>query len=164
MGVFETYAKRKRFRAKAGKADVYQYDEIPPFLRTQVIYVLVASLGRWYNSGPYDSDYVPSGNRNWEPISNTLEREMPAFPNRAVGDPMARCLGLIGSTQDVDDWLSVIEICCKVLDVMRQDNAQISMRQCDAQQPADDALEEINTRFRESGFGYQYGLFAEKGG
>jgi hypothetical protein len=36
MPVFETYAWRVAAAAKAGKPDVYIYDKLPAFLRTQI--------------------------------------------------------------------------------------------------------------------------------
>src|ERR1700746_3463127 len=39
MAVFDLFSKRKKRRASQGKADVYQYDEIPERLRIQIVHI-----------------------------------------------------------------------------------------------------------------------------
>jgi len=155
MPVFDTYAKRKRMREKAGQREVYQYDKIPNFLRKQLMLIFEASIG--------NPDIYITDDNAWCGIASLLEREFPDFPNRnaSAGN---RCLKVTANSSNLDEWLSVIEVCCRTLNWMcetnigysRKINAEISRRQYHTSQRADDALEEINIRFRESGFGYQY--------
>ena len=151
MPVFETFAKRMKARATAGQADVYQYTTIPKLLRRQMMLVLVASLGRWAHT-----PYHLSGNEYWSAVAGIMERESLAFPPRGDDTDLDRCMRVIAGSEDVGEWLSVIELCCRLLSNMCEHNAEYARQQCGAEQLADDALTEINARFRENGFGFQY--------
>ncbi len=48
MGIYETYTKRLRKRERAGQPDVYQYDDLPEALRTQIYFILRDTLGQDY--------------------------------------------------------------------------------------------------------------------
>lgn len=148
MGVFETYAKRKRVRETAGQ-DVYEYIKIPVFLRKQIGIILHATLGPWDHGGR------PCGNDHWCFIAETLEREIPTFPDRSSA-AIHRCLNFLECSNDADDWLSLLEVSCRVIDYLSQQSESMVRAQHGATQNATDALQEINARFRENGFGYQY--------
>jgi len=45
MGVYETYSNRLKKRERAGQPDVYQYDNLPEALRTQIYFILQDTLG-----------------------------------------------------------------------------------------------------------------------
>ena len=156
MGVFDTFAKRKRARAKAGQPDVYQYDKIPALLRRQTGLLLLASLGRWYSYGEFPAGHRSCGNRNWELLTSVLERESLNFPNPSRGTAVERCLAVIGETTDVDEWLSLVELSCRLLEQIREMGHRAAEYQYGVEQSAESALIEINARFRENGFGYQY--------
>ena len=151
MGTFDTFAKRKRAREKSGQTDVYQYDMVPPFLRKQVALILEATLGPYVNQ-----PYVARGNENWDLLASTMEREFETFPGRSKGDAMQRCMVFLGTEEDAGRWLSLVEFACRVLRYMASQGAAYQRQVHGAKQNADDALDEINARFRESAFGYEF--------
>ena len=150
MPVYDTYAKRKRAKEKAGEPDVYQYDEVRPFLREQLRIILVGAFGYWHYDFEGSPDRAP--NSAWNHISHVLEREVREFPRSYEGDPQTRCLDFLEKSRDVDNWLTLVEVACQVFDHMQK---HVS-RQLYHEQHPDDALVEINTRFREHAFGYEY--------
>lgn len=154
MGAIDTYAKRKRVRERGGKPDVYQYDVAAPFLRKQVSIIFHAALGHFYRRNYGDISAPRNGNHVWEAIAERMEREAEGFPGRRDGDAQQRCLEFMASAA-TDDFLSIVEIGCRILDGWsnRPDRA---ITELNATQRADDAIEEINTRFREHAFGYQF--------
>src|ERR1700730_4294999 len=95
MGVFDTYAKRKKMREKSRQPDVYTYDQIPSFLRKQIGLILRASLGPWDPRVYYSHAVgIPCGNINWELIAGILEKEVPSFPNEDESQ-FNRCLNVL---------------------------------------------------------------------
>ena len=65
MAVFETYASRVARSAKAGTPDVYTYDELPTFLRTQLSQIFGECIG--------------SMSRDWDVLAKILGREIESF-------------------------------------------------------------------------------------
>lgn len=156
MGVFDTYAKRKKMRERSGQPDVYTYDRIPSFLRKQIGLILRASLGPWDQRVHYSHvTSVPCGNPNWVMIAQVLEREVSSFPDEP-DEPIKRCLNFLDQTKDVDEWLSFVEIACRLLEHLAAEGEAKAKEWYLVTQAANDALEEINQRFRENAFGYQY--------
>ncbi len=155
MGAFETYAKRKAAKKAAGEPDVFEYDVIPAFLRKQVALIAQASLGPWYPPNGFGG-HSPSGNDNWEGIAQIMEREFESFPDRDTDDDCQRCLFFLSSATNVEEWLSLVEIFCLLLWSLRERGKRHNIVHFGATQEWQDALDEINDRFREKGFGYEF--------
>ncbi|HEV2545753.1 MAG TPA: hypothetical protein VGU20_00290 [Stellaceae bacterium] len=153
MATFDTFAKRKRARERVGQSDVYQYDIVPPFLRKQIMMVIAASLGPW-TEADFPHHYL-SGNENWNLLAGILEREFETFPAGEYSNDKERCVEFLGSAE-LDGWLSAVEVACRMLSHMAAHGARNQREACGATQDADDALAEINDRFRENAFGYEF--------
>jgi len=136
--------------------DVYQYVEIPPFLRRQIAFVFKAAIGPWHPTNPYGPS-APRANDWWTEIAGVLERECQDFPGVAYGEnDQDRCLRFLGSETDPDEWLSLVELGCRVLDVLAKNDHEINEDRYGCTEDAADAIAEINVRFIENEFGYQY--------
>ncbi|MBU6445539.1 MAG: HEPN domain-containing protein, partial [Alphaproteobacteria bacterium] len=88
--------------------------------------------------------------------ASILERESLGFPGRDRVNAAERCLRVIEKEIDTDEWLSLVELCCHLLAQMRDQGHDYAQHNYAAEQTAEDALQEINDRFRENGFGYQF--------
>lgn len=92
-------------------------------------------------------------------MADVLEREIASFPvaSRQTNSEKRVITSVMG-TQDIDDWLSVIEVICRVYDSMARENhgRGVQLMNIGASQEAKSALREINERFRENRLGYQY--------
>jgi len=157
MGIFETFTKRQKRLTNAGKQDVYQYDEIPRPFRIQIIHIWDDAIGRWYApDGYFGSGRTSPANQFWSLIQSTLARELGVFTlTGAVAGPVQQCKSYLLAA-DIAGALDIIELSFRVIDrgVRELDRYQID----DAKitQAPDDAIEELNDRFREHGIGYQY--------
>jgi hypothetical protein len=157
MSSFETYSKRKKKAAKAGKPDVYQYDVLPEGLRVQIVHIWNDAIGAFFpkHSG-YSHSPISPANEWWFFIHKTLAKEHGVFH---LGDPGGfpdeNCTNYL-LTADMDGALDIIELSFRVIDkvISRQDAYATS--QARISQSAEDAIEELNHRFREHGVGYQY--------
>jgi len=155
MGVFDIYAKRKQLQEKAGQPDVYRYDEIPEGLRIQVIYIWRNAIGTW-REGSYDHSNEPPDNI-WIAIHNILCRELGLLSLGEERDmPFEKCCTFLLGESNIDNVLSLIEVSfrmiervCSKLDSYEKYRAKIT-------QDSDDAIAELNIRFKEHGIGYQY--------
>ena len=153
MGAFETYAKRKRRQEKAGQPDVYRYDDLPRELRVQVIHIWKTTLG------PYDiysdDDVIP--NKNWVWIHDKLCRELGLLTLEPPRDnAFEKCCKFILEEPDIDEVLSLIELSFLFIDTDWRERFGRDKRSAGSTQDPDDAIEELNDRFKEHGVGYQY--------
>ncbi|HUJ30002.1 MAG TPA: hypothetical protein VLY23_01880 [Candidatus Acidoferrum sp.] len=156
MAIVDLYSKRKKRQESQGKADVYQYDQIPEGLRIQVVKIWAAALGRW--RPPSDTPFVRNSPSSgwWEYIERNVSTEKSMWNlGKPSSDPQTRCIEyLMGA--DTDGALDIIELSFKVLDLAIRkfgpgdcDDARITL-------DPDEAIEDLNHRFREHGVGYQY--------
>lgn len=156
MAIFETFSKRRKRLEKTAQEDVYQYGHFPVPFRVQVIHILRDTIGRCtYSSGGYQyGNETASG--IWKTIHGIIAREEGQF---YLGDPYDTtekqcCDFLLGATA-ADDILDIIEMSFRVIDVVVRKTFDYQ-RQARATQEPDDAIAELNQRFREHGIGYQY--------
>jgi hypothetical protein len=153
MGVLDIYHKRKRLQEKAGQPDVYRYDELPDELRVQVIHIWRTSLGVYKDH--YNEEALP--NKNWVWIHDRFCRELGVLTLIETRDnAFDKCCKYILSEQDIDYVLSLIELSFRFIDTYWRDRFFYGHDDAGATQEPDDAIDELNKRFKEHGVGYQY--------
>ncbi len=152
VGNYETYSKRLRKRERAGQPDVYQYDDLPESLRVQVTHIWNRTIGSTY---PNAHHFAIASRRLYNFIKRTLCSELGVFSLSGNTDDsdeeQCKHLLLQGSTLHTLDVIELSFRMIKGLDALynSSDHPQ------DRQQP-DDAVAELNYRFREHGVGYQF--------
>lgn len=150
VGIYETYSKRLKKRERAGQPDVYQYDDLPNALRVQVIQIWRSALGRYMEAHPSYREI------DWSEIHDTLAREMGRFNLGMPGDlASAQCEQFVLNA-DTDGVLDIVELTFRYIDVVIRDRDAYDVNESGITQSADDAIEELNHRFREHGVGYQF--------
>jgi hypothetical protein len=154
VSIFERFSTRQKRIEKAGKQDVYQYDDFPKQFRVQVTYILTSALGRYVKR----DFYSPRSTEFWKYIRDTLGRELGVYSlaNRKWPvTPDVECLDFVLQS-DGDGLLDMIELAFKVIDRAVRRLSHTEMEESEIQQTPDDAIEELNHRFREHALGYQY--------
>ncbi len=155
MGVFDIYAKRKQQQEKAGQPDVYKYDEIPESLRIQVMYIWQTAIGTW-QKGNYDYSNEPPESI-WIAIHNILCRELGLLSLGKDRDmPFKKCCTFLFEESNIDNILSLIEVSFRMIEKVCSSLSSTEKYRAEISQEPDDAIEELNTRFKEHGIGYQY--------
>lgn len=155
MGVFDIYAKRKQLQEKAGQPDVYRYDEIPEGLRIQVIYIWQTAIGTWRKCN-YDYSNEPPDNI-WIAIHNILCRELGLLSLGKERDrPFEKCCSFLLEESNIDNVLSLIEVSFRMIERVCSTLSSYEKQQAEITQDSEDAIAELNTRFKEHGIGYQY--------
>jgi Domain of unknown function (DUF7014)/AbiJ N-terminal domain 4 len=165
MPVFDIYSRRKR-RAEQGEPDVYQYHQVPSELRIQVRHILDAALGSYTPN--YATDEMQSHNKflwslHVQLLKETARRRLwvdQAVVRRRVSpanDPKADIIDAVQyGLSSVENWLDVVELCFWAIQngLATLSDRERTMR--GIEQHADDAIKELNIRFRHAGFGYQF--------
>ncbi|WP_315742432.1 MULTISPECIES: STM4504/CBY_0614 family protein [unclassified Bradyrhizobium] len=157
MAVFDLYSKRRK-RELGGPTDVFTYDKIPDELRTQIVHIWNDAIGE-----PALSEYFEDEIReSYQEIVKILRREYSVFQ-------------LVSSYNDPNDprhvknelidWFLAVKDTGRALDAIELSFLLIERicskynyagRSSNAESIAQEAIEELNIRFREHGIGYQY--------
>ena len=141
MPIYDIFSKRKQ-RAEQTEPDVYQYDDITETLRIQLWRIFKNSIGD--KNGPWD--YAR------ETIAQELGRETLTDFDNAQKD----CLSFLRSEKNVDHWLDLVEILAWIIDSIYRKFSVHQREDGGITQEPDDAIKELNFRFREAKLGYQY--------
>jgi hypothetical protein len=148
MGIIDLFSKRQR-RARGEMPDAYRYDDLPNPLRVQIIQIIQDAIG----IDQYGSSYVYG---LYEYINGILCREYGLFRliDRQTSFPDAIFTFFL-QEESVDKALDIVELFFKVINTnVRKDygpGTRIN-RKIDT----DEAISELNQRFKEHGIGYQF--------
>ena len=158
MGIFDLFSKRQK-RLRSEVPDVYRYDDIPQTLRVQIIHLLRDTLGseEIYNACYYSSYDYPKVRSAYKFINGTLCREYGVFS--LVQYPSRDCVvedifKFFLEEKNPERVLDVIELSFRLIDSMAREC--VYTRRDNASKIADDAINELNSRFQEHGVGYKY--------
>lgn len=154
MGNYETYSKRLRKHERARQPDAYQYDDLPKPLRIQIIHIWNSAIGP---AVLRTSGRTTSGPRPvWELIHDQVARELGIFylGDSPHPDPKQRCERFLLNAS-TNDALDIIELSFRVIQMLPQIMDQSALRAFTSQ-VADDAVTELNNRFKEHSVGYQF--------
>ena len=145
MAIYDLFSKRQK-RLRGDVPDVYQYTNLPQNFRVQVVHIVKSTIGR-------DSDYSTPASKIYKYINNTLCREYGVFKlQEYASENFEHIYNFFLKEKDPEKCLDVIELTFKCIDgYVRQNTWEFR----DYQSP-DDAIEELNIRFREAGIGYQF--------
>lgn len=147
MSVLELFSKRQK-KLKGESPDVFIYDQIPTKLRVQIIHIIRDAIGK----DQYNSEYA----RNvYEFIHQALCREYGLFTlkeyshsdEEAVLDFFLKCT-------NTDQVLDVVEMSFRIIDGHIRDSSY--QYHATTKISPDDAILELNTRFKENGVGFQF--------
>lgn len=154
MAIFDLFSKRQK-KLRGDVPDVYTYDNIPNALRVQIVHIWRDVLGneqQYYN--------YPEGSKEaYKFIVDTLCREYGIFKlptAEKYGDRMylTELANYLLQEEDVEKQLDTVELSFKVVEHFTRDYQY--MRRQDADKWADNAINELNNRFKEHGIGFQF--------
>ena len=156
MSVFNLFSYRKRLAA-GDTPDVFVYDQLPRGLRVQISQILADAIGPYYvGSLPLGLGSPPNNNEAWEMIHKIVAREHEMF---TLGDDHLidhRCLNYFLDNTSVDKALDVIEVSFSYIVKDARNFDPYYREACGIQVTADDAVAELNERFRRAGVGYRF--------
>ena len=154
MAIFDIFSKRQK-RLRGDVPDVYTYDDLPQPLKVQIVHILTDTLGN-------ENDYhgLREGVKSaYELIVTTLCREYGLFslPSaKDYGDRMYlnELANYLLQESEVEKCIDVVELSFKVIDRFTRDFDYLYRN--NASERADNAIDELNNRFKEHGIGFQF--------
>ena len=150
MSIFDIFSKRQK-RLRGDIPDVYTYEDLPHPLRVQIVHIWTDTLG----DNSYPGEKVDEAYRA---IAKTLRKEYGVFRLHDKTDSYSTCFddlrNFFLTEQDVEKVLDAVEVSFVVIDYATRDWQYL--RRSDASEKADDAIEELNLRFKEHEVGYQF--------
>ena len=153
MTKFNLYSKRQK--AQRGEvSDIFIYDKIPYSLRVQIVQIIRDALGTRH-LGPYSD----KPDEAFSFINKSLCHEYGIFslnPDRGNESSESAVLNFLLLTDDIEKAIDVIEFSFLYIDkVIKPDFSQY-VYHTDVDMQPEEAIEELNFRFKDNGVGYQY--------
>jgi AbiJ-like protein/uncharacterized protein DUF7014/HEPN domain-containing protein len=149
MAVFDLFSKRKKRDQNAGKADVYCYDAISQTLRVQIAHIWRDALGDYHGYGNHDVV------ERWKLIHDAIAREKGVFSLGYENSYDEKCVNWFLKA-NVDDALDFIELSFRAIEILISKLPQYTRDGEGIRVSPEDAIGELNVRFREHGVGYQF--------
>ncbi|MFV8870609.1 STM4504/CBY_0614 family protein [Serratia fonticola] len=152
MAIFNLYSKRQQV-LNGEINEVYSYDEIPKKLRVQIIHMMNEVIG---GCTTFSLMRLPSykskrSDVNYRFICEALRKEYGVFGLvRDAPSYFAEIRDLFLSTDDVMKCLDIIELTFIVI------NENLREHYSNNPKRVDDAINELNLRFKENAVGYQF--------
>lgn len=141
--------------------DVYSYDALPDALKRQIVHIVLDALGSQEDCR--DAALLAGDSRvmqSYKSIVGALCREYGVFQlaedRHGCGSRMylEELMDFFLQEQTVDRSLDVVELCFLAIDRSTRDPGYLGRH--NASSLADDALRELNERFKEHGVGYGF--------
>ena len=158
MPIFDIFSKRQK-KLRGDVPDVYSYDALPQPLKVQIVHIILGALGnaQEYYGSSYGHSQVEHA---YQSVVDALCREYGVFQllreRQAYAQRMylEELVNFFLQEESIEKSLDVIEICFRVIDQVTRDPDYLGRPNPSA--VADDALRELNDRFKEHGIGYCY--------
>ncbi|MCV9944918.1 STM4504/CBY_0614 family protein [Rhizobium sp. BT-175] len=151
MAVYDLYSKRQQ-RLRGEHADVYQYQKMPRKLRVQIIHIMDRAMGSYEQSL---SDGRVS--RGYALIVNTLRQELGVFQlpeTSRQSNYYKELTEYFLAEPGVESCLDVVELVFRFIDSFTRNFEHLNRQGYDER--ANEALADLNVRFKENAFGYQF--------
>lgn len=151
MAIFDLFSKRQK-RLRGEVPDIFVYDNLPQPLKVQVVHIIQDVVGQDRFSGDYQAEEV------YEYLHKAICREYGVFK---LGEGynesnQSQLLNYFLKTTKTEEAIDIIELCFKYIDkVVRENYWNYKQRTYSKLEP-DNAITELNERFRENGVGYSF--------
>lgn len=157
MKIYELFSKRQK-RIRGEVPDVYQYETIPHELRVQIVRIWRAVLRDRYNEDARQVYEFLNQKLSYEYGKFTLDQSEDysnSDYHRSRNDfyDVTTVINFFLGTDDMERAIDVIELSFRYID---QDVRYNRNGYFNPSISPDDAIKELNDRFREHGVGYQY--------
>lgn len=154
MATYNLYSKRRR--AELGQViDVFQYDEISEKLRVQIMHIWKSVYAVETSSDRYITPHEELLRSVFAGFEEILCREygLLTLRNRRNTDAWEAVADFLLNERDNNRVIDLIDLVFRHVNSLWRKHIQHDPRKF---QSSDDAIEELNDRFRENGCGYQF--------
>jgi hypothetical protein len=136
--------------------DVYQYDDLPDVLRGQIVHIASEAIGRWRQPQEYSYNPPHPPNNFWGLIFKIMIRELGQFAlseRNSKGPPSTQCIDYL-MTAPTEQVLDLVEVMLVMVNGPIRGMDPMERQMYGIGDP-DDAINELNGRFREHGVGFE---------
>lgn len=154
MAIFNLFSKRRKAE-RAGPSDLYTYDKIPEGLRVQIIHIWTDAIGNPQLFGSENVFNAYQGmvavlRREYQVFALTKDNRQP-YDNRQAFPELC---GFFLEEKNTERVIDVIELTANFIENTASRWDYIGRHNAD--EIATEAINELNTRFKESAIGYEY--------
>lgn len=155
MAIFDLFSKRQK-ALRGDVPDVYTYGDLPNALRVQIVHIWADSIGS--EQSYYDYTHGYNVKSAYKFIVDTLCREYGLFQlptAEKYNDRMylKELANFLLQEDDVERQLDIVELSFRYIDRLTR---EYYLGRNNASKVADDAINELNDRFKEHGVGFQF--------
>lgn len=159
MAVHELYSKRQK-RLRGDATDVFAYDDIPEKLRVQIVHILKDTIGQDREHSSYSGYEHGTVESIYSEIHRVIARELGVFTlstryNRTDESAIQDFFLKEASTEQALDIIEMLFDCINTYVRKNQSHPQY-INTVDFRMNPDEAISELNARFREHAIGYQF--------
>lgn len=155
MPILDFFSHRKRV-AEGNLPDVYVYDELPEELRVQIDYIWRDAIGGFHRYSGMEFGNVAENNEAWRFIHDAVAREHGVFSLGDRRNEYDNCKDFLIGSDSIDKVLDLIEISFRYIDRHARKFSPHERKRNGIRVEADDAITELNERFRRAGVGYRF--------
>lgn len=150
MAIFDLFSKRQK-RLRGEVPDVYQYEKIPGSFRVQIVQIVDETFGK--DKSAYSKRCAAKA---FKFIHETLCKEYGVFTlnKHSVSDYEA-IYNYFLACNDYEQTIDIIELSFQVINTQVRAEVYQDFTENKKLDP-DEAIKELNVRFRENGVGYQF--------
>lgn len=149
MAIFDLFSKRQK-KKRGEFSDVYQYESLDQSFKVQVVHIVRETIG-------IDSGYASLSKEAYENINRILCKEYGVFSLRdGARSNFEAIFDYFLNENKCDNCLDVIDLVFSVIDVFVRNESWGFRGMAGVLQSPDDAITELNYRFKEAGIGYQF--------
>lgn len=150
MSITDLYSKRQK-KLRGEEPDIYLYDQIPKKVRVQIALIIKEAVGEYQNSNK-DVNLI------YVIICKTLCKEYGRF-NLVNGYRITHkeeIIDFLLKTKNTEEVLDVVELFFKYINNYIRNNSDDYQNEFKAYTSPDEAINELNERFKENGIGYSF--------
>jgi hypothetical protein len=146
MAIFDLFSKRQK-RLLGEYPDVYVYDELPNPFRVQVVHIIKGAIGSNHSS-----------NEHYQVIHDILCQEYGVFrlSDNRFNSIDESIFEFFLKEKSVEKSIDVIELTFRYINGFIRENYHYYERINEITIPPNDAIADLNVRFKEHGVGYQF--------
>ena len=155
MPVIELYSRRNQDSTQVGSDDLI-YDHVPRGVRVQIMYIWKSSIGFYEPPSYFDPPTNRNNNGAWQALHEVVCREKGLLQlSKPPRNPKADCIQYLLNEPDVDNVLDIVELSFQII-LESRNLARSTALDIGIKQQADDAISELNARFKQANLGYQF--------
>lgn len=148
MAIYNLYSKRQK-KLRGEVPDIFTYNNFPKGLKVQIVHIIKDAVGK------DKSNYGTLVENLYKMIHDILIREYEVFRLNDSNTYEGQVLNFFLKESDDEKCLDVVELIFKVINTYVKENSDYCYETI-AKITPDEAITELNDRFKEHGFGFQF--------